>query len=137
MQGFRIGFDRDSCVLRPPRGNFESVIGNPATVSRYIAEEIAAERMEVSHSPMTRRNPIGLIPKPHQPGKFRLIVDLSAPVGFSVNDGIASDLCSLEYASVDQAARLVARCGREALMAKTASSLPIGMYPSTLLTVTS
>ena len=49
--------------------------------------------MEVSHSPMTQKNLIGLIPKPHQPGKFRLIVDLSAPVGSSVSDGIALDLC--------------------------------------------
>ena len=119
MQGFRIGFDRDSCVLRPPRGNFESVIGNPATVSRYIAEEVIAGRMEDSHSPMTRKNPSGLIPKPHKPGKFRLNVDLSALVGFSVNNGIASDLYSLEYASVDQATRLEVRCGRGALMAKT------------------
>lgn len=119
VQGFRIGFDRSSCVLRPPRGNFQSVTDNPVMVNRYIAEVVAAGRMEVSQSPLTRKNPIGLIPKPHQPGKFRLIVDLSAPRGSSVNDGISLALCSLEYASVDQAARLVARCGKGALMAKT------------------
>ena len=65
-----------------------------------------------------RRNPIGIIPKPHQPGKFRLIVDLSAPPAFSVNDGTLAEECSLEYVSVDQAARLVSKCGRGALMAK-------------------
>ena len=46
VQGFRIGFDRDSCVLRPPRGYFESVIGNPATVSRYITSRRRSLRGE-------------------------------------------------------------------------------------------
>ena len=119
--GFQIGFDRKH-PLRPARGNFRSVADNPTTVSRYIAEEVAAGRLELVPPPsaaIVRRNPIGLIPKPHQPNKFRLIVDLSAPQGFSINDGISSALCSLEYASVDKAAELIARCGRGALMAKT------------------
>ena len=63
-------------------------------------------------------SPICLIPKPHCPGKFHLIVDLSAPRGFSVNDGIDLNLCSLEYATIDQAAAMVRRAGRGALMAK-------------------
>ena len=32
---------------------------------------------------------IGVIPKKHQAGKWRLIVDLSYPEGQSINDGIA------------------------------------------------
>ncbi len=63
-------------------------------------------------------SPIGIIPKPHQPGKFRLIVDLSAPKGSSVNDFIPPELCSLEYASIDDAAKIVTQCGEGALMAK-------------------
>ena len=116
--GFRIGYD-SKLQLRPPPGNFRSVVDNPDKVSRYIAEEVSAGRLQASSLPTVRKNPIGLIPKPHQPGKFRLIVDLSAPCGFSVNDGIAPALCSLEYISVDEAARMMARCGRGALMAKT------------------
>ena len=50
--------------------------------------------------------------------KYRLIVDLSAPEGFSVNDGILPNLCSLQYVLVEQAARLVATAGIGALMAK-------------------
>lgn len=61
---------------------------------------------------------IGLIPKPHQPGRFRLIVDLSAPEGGSVNDGVSPALCSLQYASVVQAAQMVKQLGRGAVMAK-------------------
>ena len=47
-------------------------------------------------------SPFGVIPKKHKPGKWRLIIDLSAPEGSSVNDGIAKELCSLAYTSVDE-----------------------------------
>ena len=40
----------------------------------------------------------GVIPKSHQPGRWRLIVH---PDGKSVNDGISSELCSLQYTRVD------------------------------------
>ena len=54
----------------------------------------------------------GVIPKPHQPGKWRLIVDLSHPKGASVNDGIDPELCSLVYTSVDEAVNRVLQRGR-------------------------
>ena len=60
----------------------------------------------------------GVIPKLHQPGKWRLIVDLSAPRGFSVNDGIPLELCSLSYASVDEAVQRIMGYSRGALLAK-------------------
>ena len=63
-------------------------------------------------------SPIGIVLKPDQPGKFRLIVDLSAPKGRSVNDGIPQELCSLNYTSVNEATELVMACGKGALMAK-------------------
>ena len=52
-------------------------------------------------------SPIGLILKPHQPRKWRLIVDLSSPCGASLNDVISSELCHLHYASVLDAASLI------------------------------
>ena len=60
----------------------------------------------------------GVIPKPHQPGKWRLIVDLSHPKGSSVNDGLCSELCSLSYASIGAAADMVLRQGKGAELAK-------------------
>ena len=91
----------------------------PPTVDRYIVEEVTLGRMAVAHSgAVIRRNPIGIIPKPYQPGKYQLIVDLSA-LQHSMNDGIPAERCSLDYVSVDQAARLVMKCGKGALMAKT------------------
>ena len=116
--GFCIGFDHTS-TLRPAPPNFHSVQANPATVERYMAGEIAAGRLVATAETHVRRNPIGIIPKPHQLGKFRLIIDLSAPQGFSVNDGISPPLCSMQYVTVDQVAKQVAQCGRGALMAKT------------------
>jgi len=54
----------------------------------------------------------GIIEKPHQPGKYRLIVDLSHPEKSSVNDGIDAEICTLQYVSVDRAAaREVAQGG--------------------------
>ena len=54
---------------------------------------------------------IGLIPKPHKPGKWRLIVDLSSLHGNSVNDAISSDLCHMHYTSVLEAATIIRQLG--------------------------
>ena len=45
---------------------------------------------------------------------FRMIVDLSAPRGFSVNDGIREEIC----ASVDQAVSLILRLGQGTMLVK-------------------
>ena len=60
----------------------------------------------------------GVIPKPHQPGKWRPIVDLLYLKGVSVNDGVDPELCSLCYASIDAAASTVLKKGRGAMLAK-------------------
>ena len=101
-------------TIRIPQTNFQSVARNPSVVDKYIESELSTGRLAHPIVLTARRNPIGIIPKPLQPGKFRLIVDLSSPLGGSVNDGIDRNLCSLQYTSVDQAARLVAACGRGA-----------------------
>ena len=59
-----------------------------------------------------------MIPKPHQPGKWQLIVDLSHPKGNSVNDGIPPELCSLRYVSVDDAVKVIVALGKRAKVAK-------------------
>jgi len=52
----------------------------------------------------------------HQPGKWRLIMDLSHPRGNSVNDGIKPKLCSLQYSSVDEAVRRLLPLGQNSVM---------------------
>ena len=56
-------------------------------------------------------SPIGLVPKGHATGKWRTIVDLSSPTAGSVNDGISAELCSLRYASLDDALGLITQLG--------------------------
>ena len=57
-------------------------------------------------------NRFGVIPKIHEPGKWRIIVDLSSPDKASVNDGISQELCSLNYVSVDDVVQLVLELAR-------------------------
>ena len=63
-------------------------------------------------------NRFGLVPKGHEPDKWRLIVDLSFPGGSSVNDGIGPELCGLRYTSVDAACQRVLELGQGAVLAK-------------------
>jgi len=63
-------------------------------------------------------SPSEVIPKKNRPGKCRLIVDLSAPDGLSVNDAINKEWCSLSYVSVDDVVKCTLQKGRGALLAK-------------------
>ena len=47
-----------------------------------------------------------------------MITDLSSPQGNSVNDSIDPSLCSLKYAAIDQAIRLIRLVGKGAVLAK-------------------
>ena len=117
-QGFKIGFDR-SHPLGRSEDNYVSATRRPTHVSKYIEGEAAAGRLRLVH-PSTRvhTSPVGLVPKDHMPDRFRLIINLSAPEGASVNDGIADSLTSLQYSHVADAVVLIKLAGAGALMAK-------------------
>ena len=86
----------------------KSAADHPEVVDRYLATEVEQGRvvaLDQEALPACQVSCIGVIPK-SQPGRWRLIVDLSHPKGASVNDGIESELCSLSYTSVDAAVRL-------------------------------
>lgn len=80
---------------------------NPTVVTDYLHKEQQAWRI-IGPLPIaefdTRR--FRVIPKKRQPGKWRLILDLSFPVNNSINSGIDKQLCSLHYTLVDDAAKL-------------------------------
>ena len=121
-QGFHIGVDR-SRPLRPAReGNLPSVRQHPSLVAEHLAMESRAGRLLgplPQHLAATCQvSPIGLIPKPHQLGKWRLIVDLSSPHGASVNDAIATEHCHMRYTSVLEAAAVVRLLGQGTVLAK-------------------
>ena len=119
-RGFRVGVS-PSCRIRSTKGNLPSARDHTQTISVYIQAELTEARLiGPLPSPIVgvHISPIGLIPKPHQPGKWRMIMDLSSPTGASVNDAIDKALCSLNYTSVDEAVAIVRTLGQGALMAK-------------------
>ena len=119
--GFRIGYCNKG-TLRSATSNMESTRLHPEVVTEYLTKELGKGRMlgpfPPSWDPYLHVNRVGLVPKGHNTGKFRLITDLSFPVGYSINDGIQSELCSLSYTSVDDVASIVYRLGRGSLLAK-------------------
>ena len=92
--GFKIGF---TCTGQPV-----SVPGNRSQMGRTFGP------LEAEILPTTHISRFGVIPKNHQPGKWRL----SGPRGASVNDGIEKELCLLKYVSVDEAMREVIVMGQ-------------------------
>ena len=87
--------------------NMLSAKEHPQVVASYLEEEQKKHRI-IPVGDVARAaelgihcSPFGVIPKKHKPNKWRLIVDLSAPEGHSINDGISKELASLAYVSVD------------------------------------
>ena len=74
----------------------------------------------------TPTSPIGVIPKSNQPGKWRLIVDLSSPHGQS---GIEPHLCTVEYLRMDEVLGRIAASGRGTLLAKMDIASAYRMVP--------
>ena len=109
-------------ALRAHSSNLPSVQHQPQLVEAQIRAEVEAGRLlgplPPHLAPLVQTSPIGLIPKPHQPGKWRLIVDLSSPAGRSVNDAISTDHCHMHYASVREAAALIRQLGVGTQLAK-------------------
>ena len=120
--GFRIGFNYSLQNLKPHKKNLRSATEHPSVVDAYIQNELSQNRLahikDPSSLPWYQPSAFGVIPKRHKPGKWRLIVDLSAPEGFSVNDSIDKELCSISYVSVDNVAEAVLHLGQGALLAK-------------------
>ena len=123
-EGFRIGFNyRRLPHTRSASRNMISAHEHPTVVSEYIANECGLRHMlgPFDRPPIENLiiNRFGVIPKRGQVNKWRLIVDLSAPDGYSVNDGINPQHCTLSYISVDVIAQTVLSLGRGCLLAKT------------------
>ena len=120
--GFKLCFS-PSQKLKSAKKNKLSAIQHASVVDAYLANEVSLGRVagpfnSLPPFPNLQISSFGVIPKKGQPGKWRLIVDLSSPWGASVNDGISADEFTLHYITVDQIIRSVSRLGKGALMAK-------------------
>ena len=118
--GFPLGFS-PSQKLKSAKYNKPSAAQHPSVVDQYLANEVSLGRVAGPFTVPPYQNlhisSFGVIPKRGQPGKWRLIVDLSSPGGASVNDGIDPHEFTLHYSTVDQVIRQVSRLGPGALMA--------------------
>lgn len=89
--------------------NMHSARAHPEPIDCYVREELGGGHiLRISGGEVgIHVSRFGVIPKPHQPGKWRLITDLSSPKGCSVNDGVSPTQCSVLYALVDGAMRCI------------------------------
>ncbi len=119
--GFRIGYRWGAVARRSNRRNMPSAKENRGVVEDYLQKELEGGRLvgplDPAKFPGVHVSPFGVRPK-SQPGKWRLIVDLSSPAGASVNDGIDPGLCSLSYVKVDDIVEVVLQTGKGSLLAK-------------------
>ncbi len=120
-EGFRTGFQWGAPLVSVT-SNMLSTRLRPGLIGEYISKELGEGRMigplPMSWRPIIHLNRVGLVPKGHNSGKFRLITDLSFPHGASANDGISPDLVSLSYIAVDDVAAIVQELGKGSLLAK-------------------
>ena len=90
--GFRLGFDPSTVSLQSAAHNMPSASSQPSVIDQYLRTEREKGRVAgpflISPIPNLHVSRFGVILKKHQPGKWRLILDLSSPLGHSVNDDI-------------------------------------------------
>ena len=109
--GLRVGFSQSSAPLCSIVTNHPLSNDNPGTVTEYLREELHLGRLVGLLPPTTvshvHTSPIGLVPK-SQSNKWHIIVDLSSPRGWSVNNGISpSFFLSSINTSVDNAVEII------------------------------
>lgn len=120
--GFHLGFDPLAVSLKSENKNMPSASLQPSVIDQYLLTELDKGRVAgpfaIAPIPNLHVSRFGIIPKKYQPGKWRLILDLSSPLGHSVNDGIPKEPFSVQYMKVDDVIDGIMLHGRGSLMAK-------------------
>ena len=102
--------------------NLQSALQNPEIVDRKLDKEICEGRIRgpFVQPPFynLKVSPLGVTPK-KQPGEYCMIHHLSFPYGGSVNYFIPAELCSVHYASVDDAVEIIKLIGPQCHLPKT------------------
>ena len=118
-KGVPILYDGPECECINP--NWDSTKTFKTDVLACINNDILLGRKSGPYDsvpcPNFRSSPLGAFAK-KRTGKVRIIHDLSWPPGESVNEYIPSDLCSVNYISIDDAVREVKIRGPGSLMSK-------------------
>ena len=95
-------------------------VQHPQVVSDYLTtcKEVTNEQIVSPLEPVwsltsqLHVSQFGVVLKKVSQDSWPLIADLSYPEGDSLNDGIPSNYCSLQYASVDLAAERIITAGQ-------------------------
>lgn len=118
--GFHIPFQGD-LSQRPVPGNHPSILQNMLVATEMIHREHQLDRIAGPFLTPPFQDlvvsPLGLIPK-KEPGKFRIIHDLSFPKGNSINFGIPKEYCSVSYENYDYFVSLLTSVGPGSFIAK-------------------
>ena len=118
--GFSIHYDgpRNSRVYH----NHKSANENPSAVLDIVMNEISVNRVAGPFTSPPFDNfivsPLALVPK-KSPGEFRLIHNLSYPIGDSINSHIPVEHSSVHYESFSDFTKIVKRCGTSCYIAKS------------------
>ena len=125
-RGFRVGYNSPSLALKSAWRNLKSASEHMEVITQYLASEMSEGCVVGPFPPHLVPNAhisrFGVILKPHQPNKWRLIINLSHPKGKSVNNGIR------KYISVDDAIRQIITLGQGTLLAKNWHQKCISTY---------
>ena len=118
--GFRINFIGEITSFEAP--NLKSALQNPDILFSKLSKELDAGRIagpfDTAPFPVFRTSPVGIVPK-KVPNEFRLIHHLSYPKGLSINDSIPDDCSSVQYATINDAVKILQRLGTGSYLAKT------------------
>lgn len=116
--GFHIGF-LGSITSGRERNNTSACVSQDKVSSAIYKELLRDHTAGPFSSPpfdSFHCSPLGAVPK--KDGSTRIILDLSSPVGSSVNDGIPPEFFSVRYSSFDSAVDIVRDIGSGCFMAK-------------------
>jgi hypothetical protein len=112
--GVHIGFGGG--IVHSAKNNLQSALVTPAVVVAYLNKELKNGTISwpwtKGEVPSVILNRYGVISKSGRAGKWRLIVDMSFPDGYSVNSGINDNLTGMAYSSVVDAACNMLQCGK-------------------------
>lgn len=123
IDGFKFGFDlgvigsKGKSIAK----NHRSALDNPEVVLYKLAKESLKKRIAGPFKFPPFHNlvcsPLGIVPK-SEPGKYRLIHDLSFPKHNSVNSRIPPENSMVKYDGLDNVVKLVKYFGKDAYMSK-------------------
>lgn len=124
QNGFTYGFHLGCCAFPSSKisRNHRSALEHPSVIQEFIHQGIELGRIAgpFTSPPLSNfvSSPLGVVPK-SEPGKFRVIHDLSFPKHDSVNLLIPEENSKVKYDSIDVVTDLLRQFGQGALMAKT------------------